>query len=70
MSNVSLTRPFISSRVLLRRSDANSLMGSLTWEDSVRAVPPATMQHRDRVVLYVMYVSMIMYYCEDYGLSL
>jgi hypothetical protein len=39
-----------------------------------RAVAQATTwHHRDRVVLYVMYLCrkmMIMYCCEDYGLSL
>jgi hypothetical protein len=39
----------------------------------VRAVAPTTMRCHDRVVLYVMYLCRemtIMYYCEDYGLSL
>jgi hypothetical protein len=76
MSNVSLTRPFMSSSELLRRLDVTSSMGSYTWEDParVRVVAQATTRRRrDRVVLYVMYLchkTTTMYCCEDYGLLL
>jgi hypothetical protein len=52
MSDVSLTRAFMSSSILLHWPDVTSSMGFSTWEDPERArvVAPATTRHRDRVV--------------------